>query len=145
MELAPSEIRERILDDHRLLRGILDRLEALARGLLQGRTSVRDELLAQACVLDERLAEHMALEERILVPALRAADAWGPERVERFHAEHTRQREIIRAVRDASERPRVEFALMAWGFVRLLREDMAEEERMSLSPRVLADRGAEAG
>lgn len=140
MELAPSQVRGRILEDHRALRGVLDRLEALARGLLRGRESASDELMEQARVLDERLREHMALEERILVPALQEADAWGPERVERFHLEHARQREIMVAVRTAAaERPRVEFALIAWGVVRLLRDDMADEERMSLNERVLRD------
>ena len=124
MEPAPSEVRKRILEDHRALRGVLDRLEALARGRLQGRESVSDELLAQARVLDQRLRKHMDLEEHILVPALRRADAWGPERVERFHAEHQRQRQrqIMTAVQAAAERPLVEFALIAWGFVHMLRD-----------------------
>jgi iron-sulfur cluster repair protein YtfE (RIC family) len=140
MELAPSKVRDRILEDHRALRPVLDRLEALARGLLQGRESVSDELLEQARVLDERMLEHMELEERILVPALREADAWGPERVERFTLEHERQREIMVAIRTAAaERPRVEFALIAWGFVCMLRDDMTEEERMSLNQRILPD------
>jgi iron-sulfur cluster repair protein YtfE (RIC family) len=142
MEIYPSEIRERILEDHRMLRTLLERMEVLARHMLQGKGSSRGELRAQLLVLDERLRTHMELEEEVLVPALRSADAWGQERVDRFHAEHTRQREILDAIwRSDAEvhRTGIEFALLAWGLVRLLREDMAEEERLSLNERVLRD------
>ena len=137
-ELYPSEVRERVREDHRALRQMLDRLEVLARRVLQGKRDLVTELREQERALRDRLREHMALEERILVPALDEADAWGPERVERFHAEHVRQREILATV-DEGPFPDFAYALLTWGLVRLLREDMDEEERISLNANVLHD------
>ena len=141
METDPSQVRERILSDHRALRGLLDRVEVLAHELLEGRTSAARELREQTRVLEERLREHMALEERILAPALRQADAWGSERVQHFRDDHERQRGVLEQVWRARDDSRggLEFALIAWGLVRLLREDMASEERISLNERVLRD------
>ena len=135
----PSEVRERILADHVVLRRMLERLEVRARRLLQRRNRQHPGLYEELRVLHERLREHFELEERILVPALRATDAWGPERVAQFHEEHTRQRDIMDGFSHGGERPSVELALMAWGFVRLMLEDMAEEEKISLNERVLRD------
>ena len=135
-----DEILERVLADHEVLRGMLVRIEVLARHVLQGRLRFAKELREQFIVLDARFREHLALEERILAPALLASDAWGPDRVERLHEEHARQREIMTETWQAGRRgePNIlVFALLAWGFVRMLREDMAEEERISLNDRVL--------
>jgi len=139
---SASEIRDRVLADHRVLRGMLDRVEMHARKVLQGKKSAENELFAQAQALDERLRGHMELEEELLAPALREADGWGAARVERFHEEHARQRQIMDGAWGSgtnAERSALEFALIAWGFVRLLREDMAEEERISLNSKVLRD------
>ena len=141
-ELLPSAVRGRILSDHAVLRRMLDRMEVLARSVLQGKDGLGDELRLQAGALEAGLRAHLELEERILVPALLEADAWGPQRVERFHAEHERQREMMDALwraRPLRERPTLEVALVVWGFARLLREDMASEERISLNPNVLRD------
>ncbi len=141
-DLLPSAVRERILSDHAVLRGMLSRIEVLARSVLEGRDGRDQELLRQAGALEGTLRAHLELEERILVPALLEADAWGPQRVERFHVEHARQREIMDALWRAhplSERPTLEVALVVWGFARLLRVDMASEERISLNANVLRD------
>ena len=64
------------------------------------------------------------------------------EQVKRFHVEHARQREIMDALwrtHPLSERPTLEVALVVWGFARLLRGDMASEERISLNAHVLRD------
>ncbi len=135
----PSEVRERILADHVILRRMLERLEVRARRDLQRHGRRPSGLYDELRVLHERLRRHFELEERILVPMLRAADPWGAERVAQFHEEHARQREIMDRLSRASERPPVELALMAWGFVRLMLEDMAEEEKISLNERVLRD------
>ncbi len=135
----PSEVRERILADHVVLRRMLERLEVRARRVLQQRCGRPSGLYDELRVLQARLRRHFDLEERILVPTLRATDAWGAERVARFHEEHARQREIMDGFSRAGERPPVELALMAWGFVRLMLEDMAEEEKISLNERVLRD------
>ena len=141
-DLLPSAVRGRILSDHAVLRGMLDRIEVLARSVLQGKDGPGDELRQQASALQASLRAHLELEERILVPTLLEADAWGPQRVERFHVEHARQREIMDALWFAyplCERPMLEVALVVWGFARLLRGDMASEERISLNANVLRD------
>ena len=140
--VKPEEILECVLADHEALRGMLVRVEVLAHHVLQGRVRFAKELREQFMVLDGRLREHLELEERILAPALLASDAWGPDRVERLHQEHGRQREIMTEAWYAGRQgePNIlVFALLAWGFVRMLREDMAEEERISLNDRVLGD------
>ena len=135
----PSEVRERILADHVILRRMLERVEVRARRVLQRRGRRSSGLYDELQALEERLRRHFELEERILVPSLRAADAWGPERVAQFHEEHARQREIMDGFARWGERPSIELALMVWGFVRLMLEDMAEEEKISLNDRVLRD------
>ncbi len=135
-----EEILECVLADHEALRGMLVRVEVLARHVLQGRLRFAKELREQFMVLDARFREHLELEEQILAPALLASDAWGPDRVERLHEEHARQREVMTETWHAGRRgePNIlVFALLAWGFARMLREDMAEEERISLNDRVL--------
>ena len=135
----PSEVRERILADHVILRRMLERLEVRARRDLQRHGRRPSGLYDELRVLHERLRRHFELEERILVPMLRAADAWGAERVAQFHEEHARQREIMDLISREGERAPVELALMAWGFVRLILEDMDDEEKISLNERVLRD------
>ena len=139
MDLSPSEVREQILVQHMALRGMLERLEVRARMLLQGKRQGAAALREEFQVFGHHLREHLELEERSLVPALREADAWGEERVARFEEEHTRQREIMDGLARAGTDSPYEFALMTWGFVRLLLEDMAEEEKVSLNERVLRD------
>jgi iron-sulfur cluster repair protein YtfE (RIC family) len=124
------------------MRTMLVRVEVLARRVLQGHVRFVKELRDQLAVLEKRFKEHTEFEERTLAPALLAADAWGPERVERMHEEHARQREIISEMWSAGRNgePNIfVLSLVAWGFVRMLREDMAEEERISLNDRVLTD------
>ena len=137
-----EEILECVLADHEALRCMLVRVEVLAHHVLQGRLRFAKELREQFMVLDARFREHLELEEQTLAPALLASDAWGPDRVERLHEEHARQREVMTETWHAGRRgePNIlVFALLAWGFVRMLREDMAEEERISLNDRVLGE------
>lgn len=138
----PGELLERVLSDHEVLRGMLVRVEVLARRVLAGRVRLAKNLREQLTALDARFREHVDLEEKLLAPALLAADAWGPARVERMHEEHARQREILSELWSAGRdgNPNIFIlALLAWGFVRMLREDMIEEERISLNDRVLGD------
>jgi iron-sulfur cluster repair protein YtfE (RIC family) len=141
-KLGPIEVLEEVLAEHEILRSMLLRVEVLSRSVLQGRYAASDELKEQVRELGNRFNQHLDREERVLVPALLDADAWGPERVERMHEEHARQREIMSEMWNSGSggSPNIlVFALIAWGFVRMLREDMAEEERISLNPRVLSE------
>ena len=141
-KLGPIEVLEKVLAEHELLRGMLLRVEVLSRSVLQGRYAASDELKDRVRELEHRFQQHLELEERVLVPTLLDADAWGPERVERLHDEHARQREIMSEMWSSGSggSPNIlVFALLAWGLVRMLREDMAEEERVSLNPRVIRD------
>lgn len=140
--MKPSEVRKRVLSEHDELRELLEQLERAARAVLQGHASAADELRERTRSLEERLRAHFELEERILAPALREADPWGPERVERLDEDHVRQRAMLDGLRGAAVHPQrsvLELALLAWGFARLLREDMEEEERLLLSEQLLRD------
>lgn len=140
--MRPSEVRERVLADHRTLRRDLDRLEALARAGV-GRVCVSsDTLRVESERLLARLQLHMHWEERHLLPALREADAWGAERAERLVADHREQRELLDFVllrlRDATRPARVVVSDIQ-ALIELLREDMREEEAELLDERVLRD------
>ncbi len=142
--MQPSEVRERILADHAVLRADLDRLELMAAAAREpdpdsGRVAgLREE--GQRFL--ERLELHMRWEEAYLLPMLREIDAWGQERADRFVAEHREQREILQLIltrlRDAG-RPDPIIARDLEGLVGLLRKDMHEEESDFLDDRVLRD------
>ena len=137
-----AEVLDRVLEDHRTLHVMASRVDVLADRLLQGRYRLAKELREQMKVLDKFFRQHLELEERVLVPALLECCAWGPERVQLLHEEHSRQREISSEI--WKEEPgRADniliFALLASGFVRMLREDMKAEERGSINARVLND------
>ena len=141
--MRPSEVRRRVLEDHGGLRADLDRIEALAREADESRVAgVTDQLRREAQRILERLRMHMEWEEQHLVPALRAADAWGEERVAQLLADHREQREIldliVKRLRDP-ERPDALIAEDVSDWVAYLREDMQQEEHDLLDERVLRD------
>ena len=88
------------------------------------------------------LARHMRWEDRHLGPALLDADAWGEERLARLRGDHREQREILahslERLRD-SNRPGVLVTSDLRDLILMLRDDMEEEERDLLDPRVLRD------
>jgi iron-sulfur cluster repair protein YtfE (RIC family) len=141
--MRPSEIRRRVLTDHEALRGHLVGLEKLTRSVDRETTNGQARALRDdARALLEELSNHMRWEEHYLLPALRDADAWGEERARRLIGDHREQRQvldlIIERLRD-SGRPEALVVRDVFGLIAFLREDMDEEERDLLDPRVLRD------
>jgi iron-sulfur cluster repair protein YtfE (RIC family) len=140
--MTPGEIRQRILADHVALRGMLLGLEDVARRVEQGERSLIRALRVEGEALMRRLQEHMVWEDLHLAPALRRADSWGEERAACLDSDHREQRQVLAhclsTVSDAS-RPVPVVARTLIDLVGMLREDIEEEERLLLDPRVLRD------
>ena len=140
--MRPSEIRKRVLSDHEDLRGRLAALEQVARATLAGTAGAAAGLREAAEALLDRLAVHMTWEDRYLVPVLRVADGWGDARSGRLAGEHREQRELLeyelRQLHDTS-RPDAVVARNLLDFIKLLREDMQDEESAFLDERLLRD------
>ncbi len=137
--VSPAEIRSRVLEQHATLREKIETIETLARDAASGAAGA-SELDAEFEALLLGLQAHMRFEDRVLPEVLREADAWGEERVARFHAEHAQQRIMIQTLLDtAGERTGLERALRALGFCALLQRDMVAEESVFLHEHVLRD------
>lgn len=137
--MDPSEVRARVLADHETIRGVLDRLAALA---LQAPDDpeVAATLRAELTDFLPRLEAHMDLEDRILVPALQELDAFGDVRTDMMHAHHAHYRAELDAMMRDLEAGGVE-QLVAWTdtLVTDVRAEMADEERRLLDPDLLKD------
>ena len=139
--MEPSAIRSRILNDHQGLRRDLERLEALAADVRDGRTPCVVLRVDAESVL-AWLLNHMRWEESYLVPALREADAWGAERAERLLRDHGEQRELLDFLAARLRADPAPVALVVRDvthLIALLREDMRQEEEELLDERVLRD------
>jgi len=140
--MRASEVRRRVLADHESLRARLDEIEDLV-GVVSGGNVERElSLRMRAVELLDALETHMQWEERFLVPVLAECDAWGPERVERFHGEHREQREVLRhllGLLGDNGRPPSLMARSVQDFAVLLRADMDDEEGAFLDPCVVRD------
>lgn len=139
--MLPSEVRAKILEDHRRLRGELGRLEATA---IDGEIGEADAALLRELGESflEQLAAHMRWEDQNLAPALRDADAWGEERERRLVTEHAEQRAQMRSLLDRlheTQRDARQLAVDLLELVEWLRRDMEHEERETLDPDVLRD------
>jgi hypothetical protein len=137
----PATVRERVLDQHEVLRELLRQaLDTTTRGL-QHDGPGRDELSRLAHDLRGRFRAHLAFEEQALAPVLANMDAWGPERVQDLLEEHGRQRAeldtLLEGVRGDWDTPRLSLALRS--LVTDLLLDMAEEERGCLAAAALQD------
>lgn len=140
--MRPSEVRRRVLTDHESLRARLDEIEDLVAVVSGGDAERGLSLRMRAVELLDALELHMQWEERFLVPVLEESDAWGPERVERFHSDHREQREVLRhllGVLGDGRRPACLMARSVHDFALLLRDDMQEEEGVFLDPCVVRD------
>lgn len=137
---TPSQIRERVLAQHDLLRL---RLQSLSQGVDRLRTGDLpiEDLRILAWETLALLRAHVKDEERWLLPALREADGFGPARVDALRAEHqTQAKEMSRALTALREAEEPE--ALARGIERLVRrilDDMDDEEATYLSPNLLSD------
>ncbi len=140
--MRPSEVRQRILDDHEVIRAMLHAVEQVSTEVINGASQLTGPMRLEGETLMERLLEHMHWEDLHLRPALCEADAWGQERAERLDRDHREQREMLHyalaSVEDQS-RPPLVIARQLQDLVRLLREDMEDEEQLLVNDRVLRD------
>lgn len=127
--------RERILREHAELRDHLDEIDALL-GECERDAAAVVRLRELGLALYRRLSEHIDLEDRMLVPALRARGADGPQRAVDLQRAHAEQRELLTFLVERLEmqsRPAVLTVRELRSFADYLREDMAQEEFALLS------------
>jgi hemerythrin-like domain-containing protein len=137
-----EEVRERILQEHAELRGMLDEVHSLAERFEGGDAQVSQTLRERGLRLYERFAAHLDLEDRLLAPALRKAGGPGPERAERLAREHREQRELLDYLMERLLKhpaPTLLVARELHHFVSYVRLDMDYEEETLLGG--ILDRG----
>lgn len=140
--MKPSEIRQRIEHDHETLRAMLFGMEKLALEVLEGEHKTLGALRLEGETLLGKLLEHMHWEDLYLRPALLETTGFGVARAERLDRDHEEQRELLRwalaSVQDQS-RPPLVVARQLLDLIRLLRDDMDDEEAVLVNQKVLRD------
>ena len=140
MELSASQVRSLILDEHTILRNVLEEIEE-SLGELTRRVpgSVR-RLRTSLRTFQDAFLRHLSHEETVLRPLLKDVDAWGPARVEAMDEEHRSQRVALAEVSRLALDQDVDGTIQhIEEFVRRLRADMDGEEQHALSEEVLRD------
>ena len=134
--LNPSEVRQRILDQHDALRVHLDALQAALES-----STASDVLKKAASQVQEELTRHIADEEALLLPELQGADGFGAARVAALQKEHVEQRELLGALVESIKSSESEGELSAriHELISRIRVDMEEEEKTHLTKKVLKD------
>ncbi|MGB8221776.1 MAG: hemerythrin domain-containing protein, partial [Polyangiales bacterium] len=138
--LMPSEVRQKVLSQHREIEQMLSELEA---GVAQlGAGSVDAEQVKRAAYALRGILElHMNFEEAHMAPAIHEADGFGPERVRHLHAEHAEQRQeldrLVDAIRGASSPD--DLAASVTRLADMLHADIEEEEREYVTEKLLRD------
>ena len=138
--LMPSEVRRKVLSQHREIEQILAELEAGVAQLGDG--AVNSEQVKRAAYALRGILElHMNFEELHMVPAITEADGFGPERARHLHTEHQEQRKqldhLVDAIREANSVG--DLALSVAKLAEMLRDDIEEEEREYVTDRLLRD------
>jgi iron-sulfur cluster repair protein YtfE (RIC family) len=138
--LMPSEVRRKVLGQHREIEQMLSELETGVAKLSDGSVDA-GQVKRAAYALRGILELHMTFEEAHMVPAIHEADGFGPERVRHLHAEHADQREtmdrLIGSIRDAESS--AELATSVAKLAEMLRIDIEEEEREYVNEKLLSD------
>ncbi len=140
MELSASQVRSLILDEHAVLRDVLEEIDQTLGEMTRRVPGAIGRLRATLRTLQDTFLRHLAHEEMVLRPLLADVDAWGPARVEAMDEEHRAQRaalsELSRLALDEDVDGTVE---RIEAFVSRLRADMEGEEHHALSEEVLRD------
>ena len=138
--LMPSEVRRKVLSQHREIEQMLSELEAGVAHLGDG-TVDAGQVKRAAYALRGILELHMNFEEAHMVPAINEADGFGPERVRHLHAEHAEQREeldrLVDQIREASSADDLTKSVAK--LADMLRKDIDEEEREYVNEKLLHD------
>ena len=138
--LMPSEVRRKVLSQHREIEQMLSELEAGVAHLGDG-TVDAGQVKRAAYALRGILELHMNFEEAHMVPAINEADGFGPERVRHLHAEHAEQRReldrLVDQIREASSPGDLTKGVAK--LADMLRKDIDEEEREYVNEKLLHD------
>ncbi|MDH3625785.1 MAG: hemerythrin domain-containing protein [Myxococcales bacterium] len=138
--LMPSEVRQKVLTQHREIEKMLAELEVGARQLREGEEE-EDRVKRAAYALRGILELHMTFEETHMVPAISEADGFGPERARHLHAEHAEQRahldRLLHAILDAKSPAEIEKGIA--DLAEMLRKDIEEEEKHYVNEKLLRD------
>lgn len=140
-ELSPTEVRLRVVEEHRRLRGLLSALQALARDVTLD-PSRNEALRSGLRTLIVEFALHLDSEEDMLLPLVAKVDAWGAERAARMREEHRVQRALLRRMfRRLEERPigPDDLAVEVDALVLRIFHDMRDEEAELLDETLLHD------
>lgn len=136
-----SALRERLIEQHRLLRERIQALIAASQKLTAD--DVRAELSFRVALveLSDGLARHNREEERLLSAVLPTIDAWGPARrclMDEHHAgEHMAQLNVLRSMVDC--KPLAMAIDQVQRHLRDVLDHMGREELDLLHPDVLRD------
>ena len=133
--MNPNDIRAMLLEEHRLLRGLLRTVHGLAERHVIGEP-VADELGAALVELRRAFAAHNISEENALDPLLRRDPAWGAARVARMIEEHVAEHRIFRELLSGTVE---QIAAAIADISEEIEAHMEAEERTFLSPRVLVE------
>jgi hemerythrin-like domain-containing protein len=128
--MTPEQARITIVDDHSVLRGTLDELDALLEDCVRDETRSGGRLRERALAFFDHFSAHLDLEEALLLDPLRAIAA-GDVIADRLLREHKEQREQVRSLFEQladTSRPLATFANELRGFARLVRIDMEHED-----------------
>jgi len=138
--LMPSEIRRKVLSQHREIEQMLSELETGIVKLRDGSVNA-GQVKRAAYALRGILELHMNFEEAHMVPAINEADGFGPERARHLHADHADQRaemdRLIESIREAEST--AELAKNVTKLAKMLRIDIEEEEREYVNEKLLSD------
>jgi iron-sulfur cluster repair protein YtfE (RIC family) len=138
--LMPSEVRRKVLSQHREIEQMLSELEAGVSHLGDGKVDA-GQVKRAAYALRGILELHMNFEEAHMVPAINEADGFGPERVRHLHAEHAEQRQeldrLVDRIREASSADDLTTSVAR--LAEMLRTDIEEEEREYVNEKLLHD------
>ncbi len=138
--LMPSEVRRKVLSQHREIEQMLSELESGVAHLADGEVDA-DQVKRAAYALRGILELHMNFEETHMVPAINEADGFGPERVRHLHTEHAEQRHeldrLVDQIREANSA--VDLAGSVSKLAQMLRADIEEEERDYVNDKLLRD------
>jgi len=140
MELSASQVRSLMLDEHAILRDVLEEIEAALGELTRRVPGAFARLRATLRTFHDAFLRHLEHEETVLRPILIDVDAWGPARVDSMDEEHRSQRaalaQLSRLALDADVDCTVQQIEV---FIRRIRADMEGEEHHALSEEVLRD------
>jgi hypothetical protein len=138
--LMPSEVRRKVLSQHREIEQMLSELEAGVAQLGDGVVNA-GQVKRAAYALRGILELHMNFEELHMVPAITEADGFGPERARHLHSEHQEQRKqldhLVDTIREADSIG--DLAESVAKLAEMLRNDIEQEERDYVTDKLLRD------